>query len=73
MVIGTVSTGKSTLLQTVVYSLVSCYTPELLNIYCLDFSAKLLSVFSGRRLPSRAARRISWTTSWLSSSTSASS
>ena len=47
MVIGTVSTGKSTLLQTVVYSLVSCYTPGLLNIYCLDFSAKLLSVFSG--------------------------
>lgn len=46
MVIGTVSTGKSTLLQSVIYSLVSCYTPELLNIYCLDFSAKMLSVFS---------------------------
>lgn len=46
MVTGTVSTGKSTLLQTVIYSLVSCYTPDLLNIYCLDFSAKMLSVFS---------------------------
>lgn len=46
MVTGTVSTGKSTLLQTVVYSLASCYTPDLLNIYCLDFSSKMLSVFS---------------------------
>ena len=46
MVTGTVSTGKSTLLQTVIYSLASCYTPDLLNIYCLDFSAKMLSVFS---------------------------
>ncbi|MDE6589028.1 MAG: hypothetical protein K2K53_01515 [Oscillospiraceae bacterium] len=46
MVIGTVSTGKSTLLQTIIYSLVSSYTPDLLNIYCLDFSAKMLSVFS---------------------------
>lgn len=47
MVIGTVSTGKSTLLQTIIYSLVSSYTPDLLNVYCLDFSAKMLSVFSG--------------------------
>lgn len=46
MVIGTVSTGKSTLLQSAIYSLVSCYTPDLLNIYCLDFSAKMLAVFS---------------------------
>ena len=46
MVIGTVSTGKSTFLQTVIYSMASMYTPEMLNIYCLDFSAKLLSVFS---------------------------
>lgn len=46
MVIGTVSTGKSTLLQSAIYSLVSCYTPDLLNVYCLDFSAKMLSVFS---------------------------
>ncbi|NBI65379.1 FHA domain-containing protein [Pseudoflavonifractor sp. 60] len=46
MVIGTVSTGKSTLLQTVIYSLTSSYTPDLLNVYCLDFSAKMMSVFS---------------------------
>lgn len=47
MVIGTVSTGKSTLLQTAIYSLAASYTPDLLNIYCLDFSAKMLSVFDG--------------------------
>lgn len=46
MVTGTVSTGKSTLLQTVIYSLAASYPPDLLNIYCLDFSAKMLSVFS---------------------------
>ena len=46
MVIGTVSTGKSTMLQSVIYSLAASYTPDLVNIYCLDFSAKMLSVFS---------------------------
>lgn len=46
MIIGTVSTGKSTMLQSAIYSLVSCYRPDLLNVYCLDFSAKMLSVFS---------------------------
>jgi len=46
MIIGTVSTGKSTFLQSVIYSLVMTYTPDLLNVYCLDFSAKMLSVFS---------------------------
>ena len=45
--IGRISSGKSTFLQTVVYSLASCYPPELLNVYCLDFSSQLLSVFEG--------------------------
>ena len=46
LLLGTVSTGKSTFMQTVIYSLASSYTPDMLNIYCLDFSAKLLSVFA---------------------------
>ena len=46
MLIGTVSTGKSTFMQTVINSLAFSYTPDLLNIYCLDFSAKMLSVFA---------------------------
>ena len=46
LLIGTVSTGKSTFAQSVVYSLMTTYSPDLLNIYCLDFSAKMLSVFA---------------------------
>ena len=42
---GTVSTGKSTLLQTIIYGLISKYTSDILNIYILDFSAKLLKVY----------------------------
>lgn len=45
MLTGSVSTGKSTFLQTLIYSLTTNYTPDILNIYCLDFSSKMLSVF----------------------------
>lgn len=44
-VCGMVATGKSTLVQTALYSLISKYSPEELNIYVLDFSAKMLTVF----------------------------
>ncbi|WP_349943940.1 type VII secretion protein EssC [Lacrimispora sp. BS-2] len=46
-VCGTVVTGKSTFLQSLLYSLVSCYTPEHLNIYAIDFSSRMLSCFEG--------------------------
>lgn len=44
-VIGTVASGKSTFLQTFVYALVNKYTPQEINIYAIDFSAKMLSAF----------------------------
>lgn len=44
-IIGTVVSGKSTFLQTLVYALVTKYTPEYINIYAIDFSAKMLSAF----------------------------
>lgn len=44
-VVGTVVSGKSTFLQTFVYGLVNKYTPEEINIYAIDFSAKMLSAF----------------------------
>lgn len=44
-VVGTVATGKSTFLQTFVYGLVNKYTPDEINIYAIDFSAKMLSAF----------------------------
>lgn len=40
---GTVATGKSTFLQTAVYSLISKYTPEELNVYILDFSSHMMA------------------------------
>ena len=46
-VIGQVVTGKSTLLQTIVYSLVNRYTPDYFNFYGLDFSSRMLAVFEG--------------------------
>ncbi len=44
-VVGTVVSGKSTFLQTFVYSLVMKYTPAEVNIYAIDYSAKMLSAF----------------------------
>ena len=46
-VIGSVVSGKSTLIQTIVYGLVTKYTPDYLNIYALDFSSKMMSAFEG--------------------------
>lgn len=48
-VCGTVSTGKSTFLQTVVYSLINKYSSEEINLYLIDFSSKLLTVFEDSR------------------------
>lgn len=44
---GAVMSGKSTFLLTLLYSLVTRYTPGHLNIYALDFSSKMLSAFEG--------------------------
>lgn len=39
--------GKSTFLQTVIYSLIQSYSPEYLNLYILDFSNRMLEPFEG--------------------------
>jgi len=44
---GMVSTGKSTFLQTLIYSLMSIYTPAQVNFYLIDFSSRMLSAFEG--------------------------
>lgn len=46
-VCGTVASGKSTFLVTLLYSLVTRYTPRLIHIYAIDFSSKMLSAFEG--------------------------
>lgn len=44
-VCGAVVSGKSTFLQTLIFSLAMKYSPEYLNFYILDFSSGMLSVF----------------------------
>ena len=44
-VIGSVLTGKSTLLQTTLCSMLKTYTADQLNVYCLDFSGRNLEIF----------------------------
>ncbi len=42
---GTVASGKSTFLVSMLYALIMRYSPQQLNIYALDFSSKMLSAF----------------------------
>lgn len=44
-VIGSVVSGKSTFMQTLLYSLCDRFSPERLNMYILDFSSRLLMSF----------------------------
>ncbi len=44
-ILGMVVSGKSTFLQTLVYSLITKYTPEQLNVYILDYSSHMLTPF----------------------------
>ena len=43
-IVGTVVSGKSTLLLTYAYSLINHYSPNMVNLYILDFSSKMLGV-----------------------------
>ncbi|MDO4555397.1 MAG: type VII secretion protein EssC [Lachnospiraceae bacterium] len=44
-VCGTIVSGKSTLMQTMIYAMIQKYTPQAVNIYGLDFSSKLMTAF----------------------------
>ena len=45
LICGTTGSGKSTFLQTMIYSLISRYTPKDVNLYILDFSSRMLECF----------------------------
>ena len=45
-VCGQVVSGKSTFLQTMIYGLISRYSPDALQLYLLDFSSNLLGCFA---------------------------
>ena len=47
LIAGIPGCGKSTMLQTMLYSLATQYPPESVNFYCMDFSSTLLRVFEG--------------------------
>jgi len=47
VVCGTVGSGRSTFLTTMLYALVERYTPEVLQVYGIDFSSRMLSAFEG--------------------------
>ncbi len=44
-VCGNIVSGKSTMMQTMVYVLIQKYSPERVNIYALDFSSKMMRAF----------------------------
>lgn len=46
-IIGSVVSGKSTMIQTILYGLVTKYSPDYVNLYGLDFSSKMMSAFAG--------------------------
>ncbi|MDO4634031.1 MAG: type VII secretion protein EssC [Eubacteriales bacterium] len=46
-VIGSVVSGKSTMIQSILYGLTTKYNPDYVNIYALDFSSKMAAAFEG--------------------------
>lgn len=47
IVMGAVGTGKSIFLQSLAFSLIHRYSPEHVNLYCIDFSSNALCGFEG--------------------------
>ncbi|MGN1140003.1 MAG: type VII secretion protein EssC [Oliverpabstia sp.] len=45
LVMGNVTSGKSTFLQTMIYGLISTYSPKEVNIYVVDYSSQMLCPF----------------------------
>lgn len=44
-IIGTIVSGKSTMMQSMAYALIQKYSPNVVNLYILDFSSKMMSAF----------------------------
>lgn len=45
LMIGSIGMGKTTLLQTLLFSVVCSYSPKQINIYCMDFSSRTFRIF----------------------------
>lgn len=46
-VCGNVVSGKSTFLQTLIFSLITAYAPDQLQLYLMDYSSQMLTSFAG--------------------------
>jgi S-DNA-T family DNA segregation ATPase FtsK/SpoIIIE len=46
LVCGAGGSGRTTLLQTIIYGLVTGYTPQQVNVYIADFSSRTMAVFA---------------------------
>ena len=46
-VCGNIVSGKSTFLQTLIFSLINSYAPDQLQLYLLDYSSQMLTSFAG--------------------------
>lgn len=46
LIVGEAGSGKTTLIQSVLYTLAKSYSPETLNFYILDYSSRMLKMFS---------------------------
>lgn len=44
---GAPGTGKTTFVQTLIYSLIKSYSPEMVNLYLLDFGGRTMGYYSG--------------------------
>ena len=47
LIVGSSSSGKTTMIQTFLYALITRYSPEQVNIYVLDYSSRNLNLFAG--------------------------
>ena len=45
-VCGSAASGKSTMMQTIAYSLIDRYSPDDVNLYIFDFSSRMMSAFA---------------------------
>lgn len=45
LIVGDAGSGKTTLIQNMLYSLTKHYSPELLNFYALDYSSRMIKAF----------------------------
>ncbi|MCC8104026.1 MAG: FHA domain-containing protein [Clostridiales bacterium] len=60
LLFGSIGTGRSTFLQTLAYSLIHRYSPEYVNLYCMDFSSNSLRAYEKSAHVGALCMRMIW-------------